>query len=173
MTSLLKHTAVNAKTFPTVQFVGGPYYFGTNGQRLLFPFTFQNGCLEIEPNNGFDLLSNTQPLGINGAAGFQIRRMGGQNLVQTIGNNFKTYIFHCNWSESGSDTDYNIQSLQSIAVHSPGIVTRVQQLSNQNLSPYSNPSTSFVLSSNPPNTDFVSNLPSFGATYAFEKPLVV
>lgn len=174
MSSLLKQTAENTKALPLVQFVGGPYYYGTDAQKLLFPFTFLNGTLDINPINGFNVDSPSQPLGIGSSAGFQVRRLGGQNLVESIGVTFRDYIYNCNWSpDDDNNPDYNVRSKESIQVLLPGVVTKVQQLSNTNLSPYSNPIRSFVISDKPPVQDFVMNIPSYGSTYVFEKPLVI
>ena len=175
MTSLLKRNAVNQNVFPTVQFVGGPYFVGDHAQKFLFPFTFVNGTLDIDPINGFNTsVGTSQPLGINGGSGFQVRQLGGQNLVQDIGDTFRTYIKNCNWSQDNDNNpDYNVRSKGSIKVYLPGIVTRVQQLSNTNLPQYSNPNKSFVVSSTPPVEGFVLDNPSYGSTYVFEKPLVV
>lgn len=176
MSSLLKQTAQNSFTLPLQQFVGGPFYVNSvSAQKLLFPFSFAQGKLDIVPTDGF-LLSgpNNQPQGISNASAFMIKRMGGHNLVQGLGPNFINYIFNCNWSPDGdNDTGYDVSDKNSIRVYLPGIVTKVQQLTTVNLSPYSNPSKSFVISATPPVDGFVSSVANFGATYVFEQPLVV
>ena len=177
MSSLLKQTAQNTKVFPTVQFVGGPFYNNTvTAQKTLFPFTFAKGTLDIVPTSGLNITEapTDQPLGISTASGFMVKQMGGSNLVQSIGANFKNYIFNCNWSPDGNnDPDYDVSSLSSIVVYLPGVVTKVQQLTTTNLSPYSNPSKSFVISGAAPVDGFISSYPNYGSTYVFEKPLVI
>jgi len=177
MSSLLKQTAQNTRVFPTVQFLGGPFYINSiTAQKLLFPFIVTKGTLDIVPTDGFNITQApiAQPLGISTASGFMVKHMGGSNLVQELGTNFKKYIFNCNWSPDGNDDpDYNVSSISSIKVFLPGVVTKVQQLSTTNLSTYSNPSRSCVISATAPVDGFISTAPNYGSTYVFEKPLVV
>jgi hypothetical protein len=171
MTSITKANAVNTRVFPDVQFVGGPYYnrVDDDPQKLLFPFTFQNGTLEIQVVNGFNLSSPTTPIGISSNEGGLVRRMGGQNLVQSIGSNFQTYVQNCTWITS----DLINYTASNVSVYKPGVVTRVQQLGLKNLPIDINPINSYVSSYTPPVSDFGLTIPLFGVTYVFEKPLVL
>jgi len=174
MSSLIRTTATNNKALPDIVYVGGPYYVKpVTSEKLLFPFTFKNGTLDINPINGFDLTSGDKPLNFGLAVpGGSARRHGGLNLVQNIGPNFKTYIYNCTW---GEDASGNVTSLASIKVYKPGVVTRVQQLDDgTNIPSYINPTgDGYVVSSYPPEDFAFTTLENYGVTYAFEKPLVV
>lgn len=165
--------AVNAKSLPDVQFVGGPYYRRiADPQKLLFPFIFEKGALEIKIINDFDVMSTIPPLGIRPAdEGGIARCMGGLRLVQSIGPNFLTYIQNVIW-----ETD-NVSPIQykasNVKVYKPGVVTRVQQLSSQNLPNDIDPDYSYVSSSKAPEGDFILGIEGYGSTYVFEKPLVL
>ena len=156
---------------PDIVYVGGPYYDDPQSNKVLFPFTFKNGSLDINPINGFDVTSGIKPKNVGTTTGGLARRLGGLNLVQTIGTNFKNYIYNCTW---GDDSSWDVSSISSIKVQTPGIVTRVQQLNyTENLPSYINPTgDAFIVSNNAP-TDFALDTTNFGATYVFEKPLVV
>ena len=175
MSSLTKTMATNSKALPDIVYVGGPYYNRpVTSEKLLFPFTFKNGTLDINPINGFNLTSGDTPLNIGDGVvpGGSVRRHGGLNLVQDIGPNFKTYIFNCTW---GADSDWEVSSLASIKVYKPGVVTRVQQLDDgANIPSYINPvGDGYVISSQAPDDFTFTTLENYGVTYAFEKPLVV
>lgn len=173
MSSLTKTMATNSKSLPDIVYVGGPYYVKPiTSEKLLFPFTFKNGTLDINPINGFDLTSGDTPLNFGNVPGGSARRHGGLNLVQEIGPNFKTYIYNCTW---GADSSGNVLSLSSIKVYKPGVVTRVQQLDDgTNIPSYINPTgDGYVVSSQAPEDFAFPALENYGVTYAFEKPLVV
>ena len=173
MSSVSRRLAVNAKSLPDVQFVGGPYYQrATDPQKLLFPFVLEKGALEIQVINDFDVTSETPPLGILPIEeGGIARRMGGLHLIQSIGSNFRTYIQNVVW-ETNAETPVAYKA-SNITVYKPGLVTRVQQLSSQNLPNDIDPDYSYVSSSNAPVDDFLLDIEGYGSTYAFEKPLVV
>ena len=174
MTSLTKTTAVNDERV-LVRFVGGPYYTDGSSRKILFPFTFKNGTLDINPINGFNLEPGaTTPLNVGTGEGGLVRLQGGQNLVQQIGPNFKTYITNCTWTD---DTySYTISELRTISVQTPGVVSRVQQLDHTaNLPIKINPQGSaYVISDVSPTPNFTfTSLSNFGVTYAFNRPLVI
>jgi hypothetical protein len=178
MTSLTKTTSINDEK-QLIHFVGGPYYNDASSRKLLFPFTFKNGILEINLINGFSLTSGFTPLNFGSGGlvdGGLVRLHGGLNLVQYIGPNFKTYIKNCTWKDE--TYNYAITSEATVSVYTPGVVSRVQQLDNTTNLPMSiNPGTgageAYVLSTSVPTEGFISPLPNFGVTYAFNKPLVV
>ena len=172
MSSLQKGFHANTKALPDVQYVGGPYYStgGDNPTLALFPFTFQSGTLEIVYRNGFDATIAIAPLSAKGQSKLGLaRRLGGIHLVQSIGPKFRKYIETVEWGSTAP-----LFRAKHVAVYKPGIVTKVQQLSDQNLpsdaiaQPYS-----YVVSANPPTTDFLLDTAGYGITFAFEKPLVV
>lgn len=172
MTSVLKQMSVIPNK-PYVNFVGGPCYIDPSGNKILFPFTFNNGVLDINPVIGFSLTNGELPVAIGTGDGGLVKLLGGKNLVQNLGPNFKTYIQNTNWD--GTDP---ISNITSIDVHQPGIVTRVQQLDyrlESNLPQNINPADyTFSLSLTPPSANLgFDYLANFGVTYAFYKPLIV
>ena len=173
MTSLLKTPSVIEKK-QYMRYVGGPYY-NYEGTNTLFPFTFKNGTLDINPINGFDLDTVGTPK--NGNDGCQVTLHGGLNLVQNIGNNFRTYIYNTNWGSATASVTASVTDRESIKVVQPGVVTRVQQLDNSdtgNLPASINPPTdSYVISETAPIETLSKNTPTFGVTYAFYKPLII
>ena len=168
MTSLLRTVATAKKTDARIQYVGGPYYYDTNAKKTLFPFTFKNGQLDISTESGFDVESGTLPA--NGNGGLQVNLLGGLNLVQSIGANFKTYVYNCQW---GEDSSWDITSLNSIKVYTPGVITKVQQLNIESLPLNIDPNGSTpVISATPPG-EFVAGYANYGSAFVFEKPLVL
>jgi hypothetical protein len=170
MTSLQKGFHANTKALPDVQYVGGPYYYtpGPNSVHALFPFSFQGGTLDIVYRNGFNATIAVPPVSAKGQSYTGLaRRLGGLHLVQSIGPKFQTYIETAQW---GSDPTFFAKHVE---VYKPGLVTKVQQLSDQNLPSGVDPSNSYVVSANPPTTDFLVDSAGYGVTYAFEKPLVI
>jgi len=172
MTSLTKTTSVNDEK-QLIHYVGGPCYNGPLGRKLLFPFVFKNGTLEINPINGFSLTSPDIPLNVSSGSGGLVRLHGGLNLVQEIGPNFRTYILNCQWTDG--TYNYAITNTTAISVYTAGVVTRVQQLDYvDNLPPTVNPVAGYVISTTAPTEGFTFNsLQNFGVTYAFSKPLVI
>ena len=165
--------AVNTKSSPTIQYVGGPYYDDPHSNKVLFPFSFLNGELDINPINGFNLESGILPknVGPSGVGGL-VRLLGGVNLVQSIGQNFKKYIFNCTW---GINSGWDISNINSIQVYKNSVITKVQQLDYlTNLPNYINPEDdSYVISSNPPSDFTFPDVANYGVTYIFDSPLVI
>jgi hypothetical protein len=95
--------------------------------------------------------------------------MGGLHLIQSIGPNFRTYLQNVIWQTE----DPIPYKASNITVYKPGLVTRVQQLSSQNLPNDIDPDYSYVSSSKAPVDDFLLDIEGYGTTYAFEKPLVL
>lgn len=69
--------------YPDVKFVGGPTY-DVGGTKLLFPFTYKNGVLDLPSS----FSSTTAPAN----DGVQIRRLGGTNVVNSVGPTLKNYL---------------------------------------------------------------------------------
>jgi hypothetical protein len=143
--------------YPDIKFVGGPTYTD-GGAKILFPFTYKNGMLDLPT-------SSLTAIGTNAPAndGVQVRRLGGDYVVQSVGATLKSYLYGV--TNLGG---YKIQSAGSIQVSLPGVVTKVQQLSLANL-PASINSTSYRVSESTPVTDFLG----YSACYVFDKPLVL
>jgi hypothetical protein len=172
MSSVTRALATNTKSLPDVQYAGGPSYIRSEDpQKLLFPFVILNGALELQLINEFDITSTTPPLGVlNVRDGNLIRRMGGLHLVEAIGPLFKTYIQNVIW-QTNDDPAVSYKAT-NIRVYAPGLVTRVQQLSSQNLPIRVDPDYSYVSSGIPPQ-NFILDVTGYGTTYAFEKPLIL
>jgi hypothetical protein len=147
--------------YPDVRFAGGPTYDAdtTAGVRhQLFPFTYSSGTLDL-PSSFLSTISTTLP----GNGGVQVRRLGGSNLVQTVGNNLKSYIrtVGTNWGQGA------IGGSVAITVAQPGIVTLVQQLGLNNL-PATIDAGSYKVSTSAP-----ANFIQYNSTWLFDKPLVI
>jgi len=140
--------------YPDIKFVGGPTY-DVAGTKLLFPFTYKNGMLDLPSS----FSSTAEPAN----DGVQVRRLGGDNVVNSVGTTLKSYLYGV--LNLGG---YKIQSASSIQVVLPGVVTKVQQLSLANLTTTIN-STSYKVSESVPVTDFLGYTPCF----VFDKPLVL
>ena len=148
--------------YPDVRFAGGPTYDADSGDGVryqLFPFTYSSGTIDL-PSSFLSTISSTLPS--NG--GVQVRRLGGSNLVQTVGNNLKSYIRTVNtgWGQG------SIGGSVAITVAQPGVVTLVQQLGLNNL-PATIDAGSYKVSTDAPTTNFVQ----YGSTWLFDKPLVI
>lgn len=175
MSSVTRTPSVNTKALPDVQFVGGPYYSReTDPQKLLFPFTYRTGVLDIQVINDFDVNSTCPPEGILPVEeGGLARRMGGLHRVDAIGPTFKTYIQNVEWSTLDETQTPVLYKASNLQVYKAGLVTRVQQLSSQNLPADIDPDYSYVSSSKAPTDDFLLPIDGYGTTYVFEKPLVL
>jgi hypothetical protein len=169
MTSLLRTVATAKKTDTRIQYVGGPYYTDVQtAKKTLFPFTFKNGQLDISTKTGFVLDSGNKPL--NGNGGFQVSLLGGLDLVQTIGPNFKEFVYNCTW---GEDSSWDVTSITSIKVYSPGVITKVQQLNPDALPLNIDPNGDATVVSSYPPGEFVAGGVNYGTAFVFERPLVL
>jgi len=137
--------------YPDIRFAGGPTYGG-----VLFPFTYSSSTLDLPS-------SWSQPTSAPANEGTQVRRLGGDSLVQNIGTNLKNYIL--NVTNFGG---YKVQNTSSIRVVLPGVVTKVQQLGTQNLTATID-GGSYKVSESAPTADFIQ----FNSSYLFDKPLVI
>ena len=147
-------------TYPDVRSVVSPTYTetGINGKILLFPFTYQNGVLDL-PGTISKFPSNTPPE----SQPVLVRRLGGDNLVTSIGPNLQSYIKSVGWND-GTST-YTVTG--NITVASQGVVTRVQQLSTKYLS---GANTSYKVNAGAwDGNNFVGQ----NSVYVFDKPLVI
>jgi len=148
--------------YPDVRFAGGPTYdadAGADVRNQLFPFTYSSGTIDL-PSSFLTTIGSTVP----GNGGVQVRRLGGSNLVQTVGNNLKSYIRTVNtgWGQG------SIGGSVAITVAQPGVVTLVQQLGLDNL-PATIDAGSYKVSTTAPTTNFIQ----YGSTWLFDKPLVI
>ena len=130
---------------------------GLNGNTYLFPFTYSNGVLDL-PASISKFPYTTPPDNQT----VLIRRLGGDNLITSIGPNLKAYIQSVGWND-GSNT-YTVTG--NITVVSQGVATRVQQLSKKYLS---NTATYKVYAGPWDGNNFIGQ----NAVYALDKPLVI
>ena len=162
MSSLVRSYASPVRTVTDFHRVESPSYL-TEGPNLLFPFTYNNGTLDIEFIDDFEaqMVTSTgnEPLTDPDVS---IRIIGsGSRLVQTIGDNFKAYIRA--W-RTGIDSE------SPISVYIPGIVTKVQWQNEDNMG-----DGSFEVSTNPPSGDTYTQQDANGykTTYIFKRPLTI
>ena len=146
-------------TYPDVRSVQSLTYTetGVSPQTLLFPFTFKNGVLDL-PASISRFPGTTAP----GNSPVLIRRLGGDNVVLSIGTYLQNYIKNVGWSD-GTNT-YTVTG--NITVASQGVVTRVQQLSTK----YLTPSPTYKVYAGPWDG---ANFIGYNAVYVFDKPLVI
>lgn len=138
--------------------------YDDNGKALLFPFTCDEGVLDIslEGNNFEQLMilqtSQTPGHDVDGV----VRVLGGPRYVMSLGPNFIRYIRA--WRTPGIDVNAPIQ------IVIPGIMTRVQ---------VGDPSSviegdSFKVSNNLPESDnYICNGARYCTTYIFKSPLTI
>jgi len=147
-------------TYPDVRSIQSLTYTenaGGSPPTLLFPFTYKNGVLDL-PASIARFPGTTAP----GNTTLLIRRLGGDNVVLSIGPNLQTYIKNVGWSD-GTNT-YTVTG--NITVASQGIVTRVQQLSTN----YLTTSPTYKVYAGPWDS---ANFIGYNAVYVFDKPLVI
>jgi len=142
-----------------VVFASGPTY--RSGQNdFLMPFTYYNGRLDLPSSNPASYPSGTEGVAI-GNAGASIRILGGANQVTSIGPNLQAFIKATTWD------GYTVSG--NITVASPGIVTRVQQLSSQYLAPTWDQKAYKITPNAWNGANFIGSAPVF----LFNKPLVI
>lgn len=138
-----------------VVFASGPTY--NNGLiNLLMPFTYSNGKLDLLTSGPY-----TDPSGSIGNAGASVRLLGGTNLVRSLGQNLQNFITNKTWD--------GINVTGPLTVVSPGVVTRVQQLSSKYLAPTWDQKSYNVVASAWDSANFIG----YPAVYLFTKPLVI
>ena len=142
--------------YPDVVFASGPTYLDGSTNKLI-PFTYSNGRLDLPSSSGYSS-GDADRLGNEGAT---VRKLGGVFQVTSIGSNLQAFI------KSGTWDGYTISG--TITVVSPGIVTRVQQLSSKFLAPTWD-QKSYNVS---PNRWDGANFIGEKTVFLFDKPLVV
>lgn len=169
MTSLIKLYGFPRKTPLSFVRVSGPYYNDASVGYTLFPFTYENGVLDIALTNSMSAFLNGQrplppPLssmnvGItDNNVLFQL--LGGNGMVTSLGPNFITYI----------DGWRNLDQYSSISIVIPSVMTKVQATSALNSG------NAFQESSTPPSgNEYIEGNDSngFQTFWIFKKPLTI
>ena len=142
-----------------------PCYDDGNTDRL-FPFTYNNGVLDIsyEGNNFKSIMVDISGISPIAETDTSVKIMGAPRLVTSLGNNFKAYIR--SWREATIDTGSVIDLY--LAAH----VVRVQEADPENVS--STSSESYIISTHTPSGDhYISGNTTndFYTTYIFKTPL--
>jgi len=153
-------------SYPDVRFAGGPTYQGTfagNPTPVLFPFSFNNGTLDLPAGFTGGQNGTATPYTQPGNGGTFIRRLGGDSVVSALGTNLKNYIKNTPWHDG--TTAYTVTG--SINIVAGGQVTKVQQLGPQNL-PANVEAASFRVSTSQP-----MNFVQYGSSYLFDAPLII
>lgn len=146
---------------PMIVSVTGPSYVGPNSINLLFPFTVNNGVMELNPVNNFNLSSGILPT-VNTVS---VRLSSTNKNVTSIGPNFKTYIKNCTWAGR------TIPNISSISVHIAATVTQVQQLDETFVG--RNRNVSYTVTNGVPPNNYSLQFAGFGVTHAFLTPLTI
>jgi hypothetical protein len=141
------------------------FYDGSNN--VPFPFSYNNGTLDIENKYNFnaqmiDNTGNEPNTDIDGS----VRLMGGNRLVQKLGDNFKAYIRA--WRNVTIDVN------SPISVYEPSQVVRVQEAGTDNIRADSG--DSYIVSTSAPVSDnFISGMEdnNYNSTYIFKTPLTI
>ena len=141
---------------------------------LPIPFTYENGVIDIRVQNGVQasLLDTFSPV-VAPISFNLVKPMGGSGLVHTLGENFKTFLNNLTFG-----TDF--------ALHTPGIMTKVQQptnvvtpdISGGNIfeNSYMGQFSAVGVSTAPPSDDFAitgSDADEFGTFWVFQTPLTI
>ncbi len=162
MSSTMRSFAVPIRTATEFHRIESPsFYNGSNN--VLFPFTYSNGTLDIANKYNFnsEMIDNTgnSP---NTDSDTSVRLMGGNRLVQQLGENFKAYIRA--WRNAFIDVDSPIEIFVN------GTVQRVQWVNEENMG-----DSSYAVSTNPPSGDTYTQIGdgSYNSTWIFNKPLTI
>jgi hypothetical protein len=142
------------------------YDDGTNIR--LFPFTYSNGVLDISySGNAFEsIMVDTTGVAPDAETDTAVRMLSGPYLVNTLGENFKSYIRA--WRTATIDAG------SPINIYIAPQVMRVQEVDINNIS--ANSSSSYIVSTAPPSGDgYVAgdSTNNFYATYVFKTPLTI
>lgn len=162
MSSALRSFATPVRLATEFHRVETPCFYD-GSRNVPFPFTYNNGTLDIEDKHNF----NTQMIDSTGNSpntdpDASVRLMGGNRLVQHLGDNLKAYIRA--WRTGSIDADSPIE----IFVH--GTVQRIQWVNEDNMG-----DSSYAVSTNPPSGDTYAQGDSsnYNSTWMFNKPLTI
>lgn len=123
MSSLTKIYASTKQTPVEFVRVNGPYYNDSLIGYTLFPFTYENGVLDLAliDNMAVFLNSPSPPLSTADSgqtnSSYLYKLLGGNGLVQSLGPNFLKYIN--GWQATNPQNS-------SVLIYSQGVVTKVQ-----------------------------------------------
>jgi len=152
---------------PVTKFVKAetPVY-DNNTRRVLFPFSYSNGVLDITyvGNNFKELMVDNLNQEPNSETATAIRIISGPSLITSLGDNFKDYVRA--WR---SDT---IDAGSPIEVVVAAEVLRAQEASYDNISSSSGDSWT-ITTSRPSSEDYITgtDLNKYNTSYIFKTPL--
>jgi hypothetical protein len=166
MTSVLRYFSVKKDGLTLFLKPETPCY-NDGTKRVLFPFSYLNGVLDISySGNNFKeiMVDNTgEDVKPDSETGVAIRMMGGVFLVTSLGENFKAYIR--SWRSPTIDAG------SPITIYTYPQIVRVQQASFTNVNA---DGESYTISNQPPASDTyptgsVAN--DYETTFIFKTPL--
>jgi len=169
MTSMLRGYAVRKEGLTTFTKPESVSYYDTDrNSRVLFPFTYSNGILDISyENNTFkSQMVDTLNVSPSGEIATIVRMMGGLQLVSSLGDHFKEYIRA--WRDGSIDAE------SPITLHIAPQVFRVQEADNQNITAVD--SSPVKISTVVPSGDTYttgSELNHYRSTYLFKTPMTI
>lgn len=143
-----------------------PCYEENDGYDRLFPFSYNNGVLDIsyDGNSFLDLMVDISGNEPQNETSTSLRIMGGPRLVTSLGNNFKAYIRSWRY-----DT---IDSESPIEIYVPSQVIKVQEADRVNTD--ANSGNIYKISTQSPTGDnYITGnaLNRFYTTYIFKTPM--
>jgi hypothetical protein len=142
------------------KYVSGPAMYGNK----LFPFSYRNGTLDlILDGTDFQETMMTTPRwpGEAGPNIYPVRDLGGDNIVQNIGQNFKNYI------TAIYENQYDA-TVWDIHVSQKGTVRRVVPLDISNVP---GPGEQYADTAQEPTRDYFSM--ELDPTYIFVRPMTI
>lgn len=162
MTSVIRHVATPVRTTTEFHRLETPSFYD-GSKTVPFPFTYDNGVLDIADRNNF----NAQMITSTGNSpntdpNVSVRILSGSRIVQGLGDNFKAYIRA--WRTGSIDVD------SPIDVYVNGIVQRMQWVDETNMG-----DSSYEISSSAPSGDnyIQGSFPDYNSTWFFSKPLTI
>lgn len=127
MTSLLRTTKTNLPVTKFVPIKSLAYWDMALSHEALIPFTYNNGVLDINSQDGVAILLTTPGGGINyGYHGYisrMVKMMGGAGVVTSLGPNFSTWIRKVIASEYSLGPTYT----GPLSIQVAPVMTKVQQ----------------------------------------------
>lgn len=130
MTSLLRTTKSNLPVTKFVPIKSLTYWDNALSHQALIPFSYKNGVLDINLQDGVNMLLTTTGGGINGGyngySGYttrMVKMMGGAGVVTSLGPNFDIWIRKVIAAEYSLGPSYT----GPISIQVAPVMTKVQQ----------------------------------------------
>jgi len=166
MSSIVRQYAQTKTALTKFTLVDGPSYNSSSlGRDILFPFTWNNGTLDINLIDDFqERMIDISGMSPSDECDFAVRQMGGPRVVRAIGNNFKNYIR--SWREGTIDDN------SPIDVYIQGVVMKVQMVNPIDLN---DSGVARVSTEAPTSNNYTVGGPSnkYRTSYCFQQPLTL